>query len=221
MRNTRTVKAAYWDLFFFCKCFVFFGVGRRLGYPSGGLWCGWVGTRDGRKDLGRWSCLRVPVFVLTNTGHPIWLEPPRRNPLSPTRTGLIGMLHVLLRERVNVLHKNDRTRRLTVWNVLVEGPLWFSPQQWSGAVRDRSVPISPTVQSREDSYHYWGLRSQQVPPMPPWFRTNHPDARSRNDKTGPVDQPAANNDRGTTADHSCRFGAYTGRQKPPILETHA
>ena len=76
MRDRRTVKMAYRDLFIFCIDFGFGGVGRRLGdHPPGGLWhCG-VNIWYLRRHQGRWACLCVPMLVFTRTGCLIRSEP--------------------------------------------------------------------------------------------------------------------------------------------------
>ena len=45
-------KVTYWGLIFFCIWLVVFGVGRSLGYPSGGLWHLWGNVLDGWRHKG-------------------------------------------------------------------------------------------------------------------------------------------------------------------------
>ena len=92
MRDRRTVKMAYRDLFFFCSGFSFVGVSRRLGYhPPGGLWCWGANTWYLRRHQCRRTRLRIPVFVFRSAGCAVWLEPLCRSLSSSTvsRTGQI------------------------------------------------------------------------------------------------------------------------------------
>ena len=86
-RNMWTVKATYWDRFFFCRLIRWFSVSCCLGCPSGvirGMLC-WKSVRRGLGSC--WPRFWIPVSVNVSKGQRVRLNPPRQYLSSSAQTG--------------------------------------------------------------------------------------------------------------------------------------